>query len=470
MEYYEEDEGVSLGQIFKVIFRRWKLLLFITGIIFVFGLLGSQLIYNKLKTEYSSTVEYNVVNVNEGKYIDDSKFNYRDLIQASVLSKVKESDEKYKKVDVEGLIKNENISIEKNTKDSNQTSVVTFTVKVRGKYFPNSETAKDFIYDVLNQAVLDTISIIENSNHKMYLKAYNDAKDYEAEINYLNQEITYLVGNYDKLIELYGDVNSNISDKDNEKISTYKVALENEFNKQTNNNIITYKAIEDLRNELTAKNYVKDFKNNEEALKNKKASLEKKIEENNTTIKSLEDKIALYNSGKKSNEYTEADLMISGNANDAFTPLTTEISKLQAENAKNLYDINIIDAQLANQGGDANEIKSFEARLNKIYEALDKYADIYKNVSTSVVKNESNVAYTGKALEASGGLGLIISVLLFLVGGFVVAAIVNLILDRKYLKEGYNDNAKVIDSPKKEVESNQQESKAEEVAKETKEE
>ena len=470
MEYYEEDEGVSLGQIFKVIFRRWKLLLFITGIIFVFGLLGSQLIYNKLKTEYSSTVEYNVVNVNEGKYIDDSKFNYRDLIQASVLNKVKESDEKYKKVDVEGLIKNENISIEKNTKDSNQTSVVTFTVKVRGKYFPNSETAKDFIYDVLNQTVLNTISIIENSNHKMYLKAYNDAKDYEAEINYLNQEITYLVGNYDKLVELYGDVNSNISDKDNEKISTYKVALENEFNKQTNNNIITYKAIEDLRNELTAKNYVKDFKNNEEALKNKKASLEKKIEENNTTIKSLEDKIALYNSGKKSNEYTEADLMRSGNANDAFTPLTTELSKLQAENAKNLYDINIIDAQLANQGGDANEIKSFEARLNKIYEALDKYADIYKNVSTSVVKNESNVAYTGKALEASGGLGLIISVLLFLVGGFVVAAIVNLILDRKYLKEGYNDNAKVIDSPKKEVESNQQESKAEEVAKETKEE
>ena len=462
MEYYEEDEGVSLGQIFKVIFRRWKLLLFITGIIFVFGLLGSQLIYNKLKTEYSSTVEYNVVNVNEGKYIDDSKFNYRDLIQASVLNKVKESDEKYKKVDVEGLIKNENISIEKNTKDSNQTSVVTFTVKVRGKYFPNSETAKDFIYDVLNQAVLNTISIIENSNHKMYLKAYNDAKDYEAEINYLNQEITYLVGNYDKLVELYGDVNSNISDKDNEKISTYKVALENEFNMQTNNNIITYKAIEDLRNELVAKNYVKDFKNNEEALENKKAALEKSIAENDAIIESLEAKIKAYNNGSLN--------IKESNSSDAFTPLTTEISKLQVENAKSQYNISVIIAQLTSQGGSAEDIKSFESRLNKIYEALDKYADIYKNVSTSVVKNESNVAYTGKALEASGGLGLIISVLLFLVGGFVVAAIVNLILDRKYLKEGYNDYAKVIDSPKKEVESNQQESKAEEVAKETKEE
>ena len=423
MEYYEEDEGVSLGQIFKVIFRRWKLLLIITFAIFVLGVLGSQLIYNKLKTNYTTTVEYEAVGINEGTYFDNSKFNYRDMIKLNALEAVKASDENFSNIDVSDISKNEKISITRNTKDNGGVQQVTFTITVAGKYFKDAGQAKDFLYQIALQPVNESIKIAENENHKIYLKAYNEAKDFESQIDYLLKEIDYLYTSYSDLIKMYGDVDSQVSSTDNEKISSYQVLLATKFGK----NDSAYKTIQDLKTKLETKNYVKDFAKNKEALENKRASLLKDIEENSTVISALEESIKKYNGG--------TDVDISAHPNDAFTPFTSQIVDLTIKNTKLENEVAIIDAQLDQNGGDKNEITAFEGELNSIYNDLYTFSDTYKNVSTSVVKNNSSVEYTNKAIEANGGLGLIISCLLFLVGGFVVAAIVNLIIDRKYLKE-----------------------------------
>ena len=219
MENYEE-EGISLGQIFKVIFRRWKLLLFITGIIFVFGLLGSQLIYNKLKTNYSTEVDYSVANVNGGTYIDNSKFNYRDLIKLSNLEEIKNNKSEYSNIDVKKMSDDENISIVRNAKDNNENSQVTFTLTVSGKYFKNATQAKDFMFDVLNQTVVNTIDIVSNSAHDANLKAYKESTDYDSAIYYLEEQVYYLVSQYDKYVSLYGDVNAKSGTND-AKLSVY---------------------------------------------------------------------------------------------------------------------------------------------------------------------------------------------------------------------------------------------------------
>ncbi|MBR6071337.1 MAG: hypothetical protein IKP77_00715 [Acholeplasmatales bacterium] len=435
MEYYEEDEGISLGQIFKVIFRRWKLLLIIVISILVIGILGTQLVYNKYKTSYSSTVEYvNVIGSNEDTYINNSKFNYRDIIKINTLNEVKNSDEKFSSIDVQKMVDEEDITITKNTKESS--TVITFTLTAKGKYFKNKEQAKLFLYKVIYTPVNDLLSLVKNANNKVYVNAYKDALDYESQIDFLQKEIELLDSKYANIISLYPESSVN-----NKSVSDYKVALENQYGKITNSS--KYKVIEDLKNELTAKNYVKNFDANEDELINNKNALEKQIEDNEAVIEALEARIEKYNG---------SIVIDNSKSSEALQPFTSEISRLTTENTKMQNEIDVIDAKISAQGGTELEIKTFEAKLTSLHNNLVKSADEYTEVSIAVSTEYANLEYTGMAIETNGALGLVIAALLFLVAGFIVGAVVNLIIDRKYLKVENTEISK-IDSKKESIES-----------------
>ena len=436
MEYYEEDEGISLGQVFKVIFRRWKLLLIVTLVILIIGVLGTQLIYNKSKLNYSTTVEYvNVTKSDQETYINDSKFNYRDIIKIDNLNKVKSSDDSFSSIDVVKIVENEHVSITKNTKEG--TNTTSYTVSVKGSYFKNSEQAKKFLYAVMSSPVNELISLVENSNNKIYLNAYKDSSDYETKVSFLLSEIELLDKKYSELNNLFPE-----SFVDNKSVSDYQIALETKYGIISGSS--SYSEIENLKNELSSKNYVKDFDKNKDTLLNKKTSINKTITSNEAIIEALEDKIIKYN----------GSIVIDNNkSSEALQPFTSEIARLTEQNRIMQNEIDIIDEKIANQGGTQAEIEAFEKKLNSLYNDLVKSADEYTDVSTSLIEEYSKIEYTGKAIESEGGLGLIISAVLFLVAGFVVAAIVNLILDRKYLK-----NDEVNNKP---LESNKEESKEE---------
>jgi len=418
MQEYE-DEGISLGQIFKVIFRRWKLLLFITGIIFVFGLLGSQLIYNKLKSEYTTTVVYNVDSINNGTYSDGSAFNYRDLIKLENLEKVKaEGDnEKYKSIDVKTLVEKEKISIERKVEQDETKTVntIVFIITAQAKYFKNSDQAKDFLYDVMLQPVEKTINIEKEANRKANLDSFDQSPYFANQISYLKNQLSYINSTYDRLISKYGD-NQPVLTK---RLSEYKQELNSWFEQNP---------FSVLDNELTAKKYVKNFSSIEGELIIRKDSLNKQISDNKNIIDSL------YAQMKKLNNDQDFNLK-DIQSTDVFTPYTSQLASLTISNAQMENELADINKQLAENGGNAEEIAAFTTKLNTYYTKLDQATDEVADISVKVVSYDSTMDYTGKAINTKGGLSLIISILLFLVGGFVVAAIVNLILDRKYLKE-----------------------------------
>ncbi len=448
MQEYE-DEGISLGQIFKVIFRRWKLLLFITGIIFVFGLLGSQLVYNKLKTDYTTSVVYNVIGVNDGVYADNSQFNYRDLVKLSNLEKVKNSNNKYSSIDVKTLVEKEKISIKKEiVQDENKTSSQTvFTITASGRYFQNAEQARDFFAAVLSIPVDRTVQIIEDTNNSINLDAYSKANDYNEQVNYLKAQLAYLTSKYDSLISQFGDIYPTVNQTNTKKLSEFRLDL---------NSYFELHKFSELDNELTARKYVKNFNDNKSKLEIRQASLEKQIEDNEKIIDSLYDQMKrLYNPGPDE----EFDIR-KVQSSEVYAPYTTQISNLTVANAQMRNELSDIEKQLSEQGGDATDVAAFEAKLTTYYNQLVHETDTYTAVSKSVINENTSVDYTSKAIDSKGGLSLLISVLLFLVGGFVVAAIVNLIIDRKYLKEdtiepAYVSNTKplpekTIEEPKKE--------------------
>lgn len=419
MQEYE-DEGISLGQIFKVIFRRWKLLLFITGVIFVVGLLGSQLIYNKIKTEYTTSIIYNAQGLNDGVYADNSQFNYRDLVKLDNLNTVKASNEKYSSIDVKTMVEKEKISIKKEiVQDENKTSSqIVFTITASGKYFKNSELARDFFYDVLVVPVNKTVSITEDTNNTINLDAYTKSNDYSEQVNYLKSQLSYLNSKYDALISQFGDIYP--KGDNTTKLSEYRLEL---------NSYFEVHKFSELDNELTAKKYVKNFTENKSKLEIRKASLEKQIGDNTNIIDQLYSQMVKLNNG--SDDFTNSNIQSS----ELFTPYTSQIASLTVSNASMQNEVDDIQEQLDSLGGSAVEIATFEAKLKTYYDKLVSETDTYTSVSKSVVTENTSLDYTGKSVDAKGGLSLLISVLLFLVGGFVVAAIVNLILDRKYLKE-----------------------------------
>ena len=411
-------------------------------------MLGSQLIYNKLKTNYSTEVDYSVANVNGGTYIDNSKFNYRDLIKLSNLEEIKNNKSEYSNIDVKKMSDDENISIVRNAKDNNENSQVTFTLTVSGKYFKNATQAKDFMFDVLNQTVVNTIDIVSNSAHDANLKAFNESNDYDTAIYYLEKQVNYLTEVYDQYITLFGDIDAK-SGTTTAKISVYKTLLETYFGKDTTitSGKAEYKVFEDLKNELTANYYVKNFTQNKVKLEKNMEALNKKIEDNNKVIEKLYAEMDAINP----QDNPEGVHTIPANADGTvYQPYTAEISKLTVENGKMQIEIDKISNEIAKQGGDEEDLKKFEANLKSSYDKLVDFTKELKNVTENVVTENSSTDYVNKSINANGGLSLVMSILLFLVGGFVVAAIVNLILDRKYLKEDLSaENQKVIPQHRK---------------------
>ncbi len=445
-EYYEED-GVSLGQIFKVMFLRWKLLLIITASIFVVGLLGTQLIYNRMKTKYVSTIDYvNVVGETDGTYINNSIFNYRDIIKLDNLTKVKNSNESFSSIDVEKISKNEEITLTKTYDESSK--LYTYSISIRTKFFKDSDQAKEFLYEVLNTPVSNLISIYETSDNKSYLSAYTDSNYYEIQIEALYNELNLIDNKYTELLKIYPE--SSIEGKN---VSEYQVLFQNKYgqtvekNNENNKTVVKYKVIEDLKNELSANNYVKDFDKNEAALLNEKAALQKQYDENEALIAAQEGRIEKYNGSL---------IIDNSKSSEALVPFTTEISKLTAENEKIQFEIDVIDAKIAAQGGSQAEITAFETKLNNLYNSLATSANEYTNVSSNVVKNYSKTEYVNKAIESTGGLGLIISALLSLIAGLVVACVVNLIIDREKLQPGYFDKENNSKKEEKVVENKEE--------------
>ena len=102
-ENYVED-GLSLGELFRVIFRRGWLVLVITVAVTIVGALAVALIINPMQTQYSLTFSYNYPNSSSQRYPDGTSFVYRDIVSQSSLETAKASDEAFAGVDIEGTL------------------------------------------------------------------------------------------------------------------------------------------------------------------------------------------------------------------------------------------------------------------------------------------------------------------------------------------------------------------------------
>lgn len=394
------DEGISILELIKLIFKRKLVLGITTGMIFLVCFLGIMLIYNKIAPKYESKFEYSYPTFSENKYLDGSIFNYRDLITVESLNNIKKSNDNFSSVDVEKMYDNDDISISyvDNTKERSTSKEIVFTISIAKKYFVNDKQAKEFITSLSKIPVDRNLAISEIIAYDNYLTLYDSSEIYEIKVDMLQKQYELLIDKYDELISLFHDVVLS----DGKLISFHKNELEVYFNNNS---------IDSLYNEIALNGYVIENESYLNELRIKKNTLTAQKNVNQLKLKEFEDRISKIIDSTSSNSVV------------LIESYTQEIVKLVNEGYVIDSEISAIDDKL-NSNADST---AFDAKLLLYRNKLESFAKQLSNVEKELVNSNSNVYYQYKSvIKTQGAINIIVAGAGSLFIGFMVAAVVNI--------------------------------------------
>ncbi len=430
-----QEEGITIGQIFKAMFFNKIRFLIVSVATFVVLLLGVLFIYNPGKETYVAKFKYSDINIANGHYSNGKAFNALDLID--LMEEVKQTNlEKYSGIDVDKIIANNGVTITedvivKKVETTDKTDTEEFitshyTLTCNAKLFPDYMTAKSFMTDLISYPVAKSNSLTSSIVFDENLKLYDVAKIYANQIDYLNAQKNYLIDGYKALIDSYGDVsynNVNLSSKVKE------ISLYFENNK-----------LDLLSDEITKNGYVKDLSTYKSNLETKKYNLTLESEYNakklDQLIKQRDDLIA---KASKDSSIQTLDL---STYNDSIVSLTQRNIDIAKE--VEILDKYLDSSSATNADGSVNENyysdakrAVFESKLNQFRVQLENYTNDYKACYLECIQ-DYNIYYNDAAKVVSdGGFSTAMTLVISVLVGFAVACVVNLIADRKILSKEY---------------------------------
>jgi hypothetical protein len=409
----EEERGVSLKEIFSVIFKRvWWLVGAIAACVLIFVLVV-QFYYNPSKRTY--TVDYNIEYPNSvsGQYPDGTAFRLSDLTTLKTLEYIKSTDESFADIDVSKMIEEDDISISQVTDSTTNETNIELSVKV--KYFSNKEQAQKFIKAIAEFPIEYVKTLVDTSEYYANLTAFSAARSYDSQITMLESQLSYVDQMYASLVNLYGQYYT----VNGKSLSVYRLEL---------NNVFSSEDLLQLNSELTNGRYVKDADKYLEGAQAEIDAYNKQISYNNKRIEALREE-----RDKISDSQSDVETF-----NKAILDLVTANSDLQQK-------IDIINERVASiNSADKSAQTAFEAKLESYVSALKTATDTFKDVRIAVYEEKSVTIYNTNKIEASGGLNIILAAVIGAVVGFVVAGVVICIIDMpKYLKKRNEEEAKL---------------------------
>lgn len=415
MEENMQDEGLSLGEIFKVIFRRWLLLILITAAVTLVGILGISLIVNPLQTMYGISFSVDYPGSENFRYPDGTAFRYQDIVSEDNLTEVKNGSEKFAKIDARKLYENDDISITEETEEVNgvRTPTGNYTITAKGSYFPDGNIASEFLRGIANYPVNYINSKVSFMTYRDNLTSYDAVKTYEQKIAYLVAQRDYIVNQYESLTATYGSVY--IPSGYDRSLRELSSEVKRSFSEEDQAT---------MENDLKINGYVFDREYYASDTRVKIDSYSKEITDNTRIIDALR---------------TERDALIdaiqagSGSATitDSLKSFNDRISELIVLNSQRQNEINRLQENLNRLENDYDEVAAarFHTRLTGFYNALSEAADTFKGVSVSIYAKESKVVFDTYSAVASGGISLAIGAVVSVIVGFVLACIVICIID-----------------------------------------
>lgn len=392
----EEKSGITLKDIFRVIFsQKWLALLvaIIVAVICVFVLYFG---YGPSKTEYVSSFTVNMATDKDGNtvYPDGRVFEYRQLVSRENLKAVKESSNAFKSVDLDGL----NISVSQNAKAEGETKTV-YTLRVKASAFASKRVAADFVTAVANACEYRIKEYIAFYGASI-ADGYNSKNGYEIKLEYLTSALSSVE---DKLKDLSGDFTAELAEAD---ALHYEASL-------LKNELYTAKYESDAKALQNAVYYVKELQLELEQVNealNNLISMGEAGAAGTTVVINGADKIAYYSERKveleKKIKYYE-DIL----------------SDYKSENAYNIPE------SLEKKDGE----EAFAAKLDGLQVSLRTLAE--DALTCEYLEKSSVIVFDGDVVTKVGATGLMTSLVIGVVAGVVVAAVVAYIVGWNKLKK-----------------------------------
>ena len=433
----EEKQGISIGDIFKKIWHA-KITLGVTFVaVMVVGVLGIQYLYSKPSEKYTAGLTYNFEGAAEGKYPNGTTFNYQSIISLDNLATIKDSNDSYKDVDINGLVNDNAISIAlvpqevtSETGESTVTKLNTFTFEASCSYFPNDTIAKSFISDLLNSQYTFAIGLYDAIDYDANLVLANSATTYESQITYLNAQAQYILTSYDELKELFGAYayikNPSESATTPDTISSKITDLTRYFNSVN---------INALSAEATEKLYLKGSADNEDNIVQEVYNSLKSLLETYNYNQLLVDKLT-----KQFNELYQNNNIIISSPND----LQTKIEQLVTSNVSIKSQITSLAPKIGYTFTDYNSETNTPAQIEKTGEPtyvfpdesytnkvkefslkISEYTNELKEATKYISSTYSNTTFDyPNIIEKTGGFSIVLNLAVSFVVAVILACIV----------------------------------------------
>ena len=201
----EREEGMSLGEILSLMFKKKLILLIITLVVAVIGIVGIIAIYNPMKKTTTVEFYYSKTTLADGSYANGKAFQVKDIISEKNVNDVIASNEEYNVLDANSVYSG--LKIDTVQEVDEEKKVKTFyKITISSKLLKNDALGKKFLVDLINFPVKKDGEIIEELDLKKELNKYDEAKTYEDAFGYLDSANKKFVEEFNKLIETYGDV------------------------------------------------------------------------------------------------------------------------------------------------------------------------------------------------------------------------------------------------------------------------
>ena len=433
----EEKQGISIGDIFKKIWHA-KITLGVTFVaVMVVGVLGIQYLYSKPSEKYTAGLTYNFEGAAEGKYPNGTTFNYQSIISLDNLATIKDSNDSYKDVDINGLVQDNAISIAlvpqevtSETGESTVTKLNTFTFEASCSYFPNDTIAKSFISDLLNSQYTFAIGLYDAIDYDANLVLANSATTYESQITYLNAQAQYILTSYDELKELFGAYayikNPSESATTPDTISSKITDLTRYFNSVN---------INALSAEATEKLYLKGSADNEDKIVQEVYNSLKSLLETYNYNQLLVDKLT-----KQFNELYQNNNIIISSPND----LQTKIEQLVTSNVSIKSQITSLAPKIGYTFTDYNSETNTPAQIEKTGEPtyvfpdesytnkvnefslkISEYTNELKEATKYISSTYSNTTFDyPNIIQKTGGFSIVLNLAVSFVVAVILACIV----------------------------------------------
>ncbi len=395
MEEEKEEGGISLGDIFRTIFSQKWLALIIALVITLAGTLCIYFISNNSKREYTASFVLNLPgdDANGGNYVypDGNVFYYSDIVSLDNLESVKEANSSFGNIDVTKMAKEGDITI---SRTRNQLSAENYesiyTINVKANYFSGEDVAREFISAIANQPG-DHLTQME-IDYDGKIIAARAATDYENELGYLQDQVKYLIGQYEILAEEY---KQDFVINEGKTLQNYLEEARAYVKNNTLSNLVT---------QAREGGYLKD---NSLVAKYQVELIQAK--------KDLEDA-----------EYT-LQKMISATSDQTQN---AEAIRVQSEKRNTLYrKVEYLTKYTSHTTADVPE--AYKSAINAAYGEVEKFTEDFKQAASTVYGTAATVSFTtSNIIKTVGETGLVFSLLISLVVGIVVAAIVAYIVGR----------------------------------------